>query len=92
MDLRRWWVLLNWALETECVRGNTSVCVCGDESERGVWEMHSMNKSSNKGEAISGNEEQSDEFEAETRDRGRGFEFCVRERKWRRTVYKGEHK
>lgn len=25
VDLRRWWVLLNWVLEIECVKGNRMV-------------------------------------------------------------------
>jgi hypothetical protein len=46
VDLRRWWVVLNWVFESECVRGNSIICDEGCEMES------VMRRSKNRGEAI----------------------------------------
>lgn len=43
VDLRRWWVLLNWdwEWERECVRGSRSIC---DDDDDGRCEIERMKK------------------------------------------------
>jgi hypothetical protein len=33
VDLRRWWLVLKWVLESECVRDNSIICDEGCEME-----------------------------------------------------------
>lgn len=48
MDLRRWWVLLNWVLDRECVRGKSRI----SENETERLEKQSMIQSKESEEAI----------------------------------------
>lgn len=48
MDLRRWWVLLNWVLDRECVRGISRI----SENETERLEKQSMIQSKESEEAI----------------------------------------